>query len=214
MQQILGIFQSQDLLLVVAILFLIFTITMMIAVVDAITSSTGKIARMKIRANRGDAQELAPVGRDQFHEMFGGDTGPNMAFHWFLPWIKVQYPGMQDAVMGYEYDPAWGDTPYQEADEDAFDSEPSSGLGAADGDMKTTTLRAGGAAVPVPPLVPPSPSETDISSSRHSVSSSRSMATGTRKRSSSKTRSQEGNGSIGGGGDADTSSQKPELDLV
>ena len=198
-------------LLVVAILFLIFTITMMIEVVDAITSSTGKIARMKIRANRGDAQELAPVGRDQFHEMFGGDTGPNMALHWFLPWIKVQYPGMQDAVMGYEYDPAWGDTPYQEADEDAFDSEPSSGLGAADGEKKTT-LRAGGAAVPVPPLVPPSPSETDISSSRHSVASTGSMATGTRKRSSSKTRSQGGNGSIGGGDTGGTSSsQKPEI---
>ena len=200
-------------LLVVAILFLVFTITMMIEVIDAITSSTGKIARMKIRANRGDAQELAPVGKDQFHEMFGGDTGPGVAFHWFLPWVSVKYPGMQDAVMGYEYDPAWGDAPYREAEDDGFDSEPSPGLGAADREKKTT-LRAGGAAVPVPPLVPPPQTsgteETDISSSRHSVASTGSMTTGTRKRSSSKTRSQGGTGSsLGGGGG--TSQQQPDI---
>lgn len=199
-------------LLVVAILFLIFTIMMMVEVVDAITSSRGKIARMKIRANRGDAEELAPVGRDQFNEMFGGDTGPNVAFHWFLPWIPVRFPGMQDAVLGYEYDPAWGDAPYREAEEasDAFESEPSSETGTAEREKKTT-LRAGGAAVAVPPLVPHQPAEsprspvsgvdlhveeeTDISSSsRHSVASTctgtGSLATGTRKRSTSKTRSQ------------------------
>mmetsp|Transcript_596 Transcript_596/g.1372 ORF Transcript_596/g.1372 Transcript_596/m.1372 type:complete len:461 (+) Transcript_596:40-1422(+) len=197
-------------LLVVAILFLIFTIMMMVEVVDAITSSRGKIARMKIRANRGDAEELAPVGRDQFNEMFGGDTGPNVAFHWFLPWIPVRFPGMQDAVLGYEYDPAWGDAPYREAEEasDAFESEPSSETGTAEREKKTT-LRAGGAAVAVPPLVPHQPAEsprspvsgvdlhveeeTDISSSsRHSVASTGtgSLSTGTRKRSTSKTRSQ------------------------
>ena len=214
-------------LLVVAILFLIFTIMMMVEVVDAITSSRGKIARMKIRANRGDAEELAPVGRDQFNEMFGGDTGPNVAFHWFLPWIPVRFPGMQDAVLGYEYDPAWGDAPYREAEEasDAFESEPSSETGTAKREKKTT-LRAGGAAVAVPPLVPHQPAEsprspvsgvdlhveeeTDISSSsRHSAGSSGrstgSLATGTRKRSTSKTRSQ---------GDNIPVSSTPEIDLV
>jgi len=201
-------------LLVVAILFLVFTITMMIEVIDAITSSTGKIARMKIRANRGDVPELAPVGRGQFNEMFGGDTGPNMALHWFLPWIPVRFPGMQDAVLGYEYDPAWGDTPYRAVDECGFDSEPSSGAGAAEREKKTT-LRAGGAAVPVPPLVPhqpgdPSPpseiEETDISGSRHSVASTASQST--RKRSTSKTRSQ---GSTTNTDGIDKSSSQPEI---
>jgi len=211
-------------LLVVASLFLIFTITMMVEVVDAITSSTGKIARLKIRANRGDAEELAPVGRDQFNEMFGGDTGPNVAFHWFLPWIPVRFPGMQDAVLGYEYDPAWGDVPYREAEEsDAFDSEPSSGTGAAEREKKTT-LRAGGAAVAVPPLVPHQLAEsstpqvsvieettTDISSSsRHSAASTGSLATGTRKRSTSKTRSQ-GNNSDRSDGGRGTASSPSEI---
>lgn len=227
-------------LLVVAILFLIFTITMMVEVVDAITSSRGKIARMKIRANRGDAEELAPVGRDQFNEMFGGDTGPNVAFHWFLPWIPVRFPGMQDAVLGYEYDPAWGDAPYREAEEasDAFESEPSSETGTAEREKKTT-LRAGGAAVAVPPLVPHQPAaesprspvsgvdllhaeeETDISSSsRHSVASrstgtgTGSLGTGTRKRSTSKSRSQGDNipnSDRNAGSGAHTTSSTPEI---
>lgn len=214
-------------LLVVAILFLIFTIMMMVEVVDAIISSRGKIARMKIRANRGDAEELAPVGRDQFNEMFGGDTGPNVAFHWFLPWIPVRFPGMQDAVLGYEYDPAWGDAPYREAEEasDAFESEPSSETGTAEREKKTT-LRAGGAAVAVPPLVPHQPAEspralvsgvdlhveeeTDISSSsRHSVAS-----TGTRKRSTSKSRSQGDNipnSDRNAGSGTRTASSTPEI---
>ena len=214
-------------LLVVAILFLIFTIMMMVEVVDAITSSRGKIARMKIRANRGDAEELAPVGRDQFNEMFGGDTGPNVAFHWFLPWIPVRFPGMQDAVLGYEYDPAWGDAPFREAEEasDAFESEPSSATGTAEREKKTT-LRAGGAAVAVPPLVPHQPAEspvsgveeTDISSSsRHSVAPTTgtgSLATGTRKRSTSKTRSQGDNipnSDRNAGSGTRTASSTPEI---
>ena len=185
-------------LLVISLMFMIFTCIMLAEQIEAITSNTGKIARMKIRAGRGDVHELAPVGANHFNEMFGSGlgggssgSGPDVSLHWFLPWVKVQFPdGMNDAVMGYEYDPSWGNAPYREPDEDEFQSEP---------------LRAGGAAVAVPPLVSQSASsaaDDDASNSElHSTASTRgSSNTGTRKRSSSRTRGPGTAPSSNGGG--------------
>jgi hypothetical protein len=157
---------------IVSVAFLIFTCTMMTEQIETISSNMSKIARLKMRAGRGDTSDLAPVGTN-FNEMFGGDS-PSVSLHWFLPWVKVQFPdGMHDAVMGFEYDPRWGDVPFQDSVEDEFTNDPFTE------DREKTTLRAGGAAVPDLPLRAVREEETYPASndSIHSTSSS-----GTRNR--------------------------------
>ena len=80
---------------------------------------------------------------------------------------------MHDAVMGFEYDPRWGDVPFQDSVEDEFTND------SFTEDREKTTLRAGGAAVPDLPLRAVREEETYPASndSIHSTSSS-----GTRNR--------------------------------
>uniref|UniRef100_A0A7S4HWD8 Palmitoyltransferase n=1 Tax=Odontella aurita TaxID=265563 RepID=A0A7S4HWD8_9STRA len=135
-------------LFVVTVAFLIFTCAMLVEQIDAIRSNTSKIARMKMRAGSADAAELGRVTTD-FNEMFGGGPGwfsvgfegrgnANPAWHWFLP-LRVRFPdGTHDGIMGYEYDPSWGQLPYREPEDDGRGG----GVGADGGGSK---IIAGGA---------------------------------------------------------------------
>lgn len=100
-------------LMIVAVSFLFFTCCMFWEQLEAIESNTSKIARMKIRVGDGGT-ELERVSHD-FNEMFGGDS-PSISWHWFLP-LDVQFPkSMSKVVLGYEWDPTFGDKPFQEND--------------------------------------------------------------------------------------------------
>lgn len=100
-------------LMIVAISFLFFTCCMFWEQLEAIESNTSKIARMKIRVGEGGT-ELERVSHD-FNEMFGGDS-PHVSWHWFLP-FNVKFPkSMSKVVLGYEWDPTFGDKPFQEND--------------------------------------------------------------------------------------------------
>lgn len=102
------------LLLVVSLVFLVFTVSMGCEQMEAISTGKGKIARMKMSVGQGGT-EYATV-TEEFNEMFGGDS-PHPALHWFLP-KAVQFPrGMKKVVLGYDYDETtMGSTPYQEDD--------------------------------------------------------------------------------------------------
>lgn len=100
-------------LAITAVTFLIFTFVMLLDQLEAIQSNTSKIARMKLRVGQGGT-ELERVSHD-FNEMFGG-ASPNPAWHWFVP-ISVNFPsGMEKVVLGYEWDPTFGDSPFEEDD--------------------------------------------------------------------------------------------------
>ena len=100
-------------LMVIAVAFLIFTCCMFFEQLEAIESNTSKIARMKIKVGEGGT-ELERVSHD-FNEMFGGNS-PNVTWHWFIP-INAKFPrSMGKVVMGYEWDPTFGDEPFQEDD--------------------------------------------------------------------------------------------------
>lgn len=96
-----------------AVTFFIFTCVMLIDQMEAIQSNTSKIARMKLKVGQGGT-ELERVSHD-FNEMFGGDS-PRPAWHWFVP-ISVNFPsGMEKVVLGYEWDPTFEDSPFEEDD--------------------------------------------------------------------------------------------------
>lgn len=100
-------------LLVVAVVFMIFTCCMLCEQLEAIETNTGKIARMKLKIGQGGT-ELERVTHE-CNEMFGGRT-KEVAWHWFLP-LPVRYPdGLEKVILGYEWDPTFGDEPYQEND--------------------------------------------------------------------------------------------------
>mmetsp|Transcript_31710 Transcript_31710/g.45041 ORF Transcript_31710/g.45041 Transcript_31710/m.45041 type:complete len:255 (-) Transcript_31710:882-1646(-) len=100
-------------LAIVALAFLIFTCSMLLDQIDAITSNTSKIARMKMKIGQGGT-ELERVSHD-FNEMFGGDS-PRPAWHWFLP-LSVRFPSdMEQVVLGYDWDPTYEGEPFQEDD--------------------------------------------------------------------------------------------------
>ena len=100
-------------LLFVAVAFMIFTCVMLCEQLEAIESNTGKIARMKLRIGQGGT-ELERVTQE-CNEMFGG-KGTEPTWHWFLP-LPVQFPdGLEKAILGYDWDPTFGDEPYQEDD--------------------------------------------------------------------------------------------------
>jgi hypothetical protein len=90
-------------LAVASLVFLIFTCAMGIEQLDAIETGKGKIARMKMSVG-STGTEFSRV-TEEFNEMFGGETGPQVALHWFFPWRPVTFPrSMKKVVLGYEWD--------------------------------------------------------------------------------------------------------------
>lgn len=102
-------------LLVVSVVFGVFTSCMLCEQIDAIKTNTSKIARMKMRV--GDSgTELSRV-TEEFNEMFGGETN-ELSWHWFVP-LPVEFPrGMEKVVLGYEWDVSFENVPYQEPSND------------------------------------------------------------------------------------------------
>jgi hypothetical protein len=98
-------------LLIVSVVFMIFTCCMLFEQIEAIETNNSKIARMKMRVGQAGT-ELARV-TEEFNEMFGG-TSNNVSWHWFLP-TEVVFPrGMSKVVLGYEWDETFDPVPYEE----------------------------------------------------------------------------------------------------
>lgn len=98
-------------LLVVSVVFFLFTSCMLAEQIEAIKTNTSKIARMKMSVGHAGT-ELTRV-TEEFNEMFGGDTN-QVAMHWFIP-IPVEFPnGMKKVVLGYDWDEIFDAVPYQE----------------------------------------------------------------------------------------------------
>lgn len=98
-------------LLIVSVIFMIFTCCMLFEQIEAISTNASKIARMKMRVGQAGT-ELARV-TEEFNEMFGGNSN-DVAWHWFLP-IEVEFPrGMKKVVLGYEWDETFDAVPYEE----------------------------------------------------------------------------------------------------
>lgn len=98
-------------LLVVSVVFFLFTACMFFEQIEAIQTNISKIARMQMSVGRGGT-ELSRV-TDEFNEIFGGDSN-EIAWHWFLP-IPIEFPnGMKKVVMGYEWDETFDLVPYQD----------------------------------------------------------------------------------------------------
>jgi DHHC palmitoyltransferase len=99
------------LLLCVSVLFFFFTLVMGYEQLEAIETGKGKIARMKQSVGH-QGTEFSKV-TEEFNEMFGGST-PHVAWHWFLP-ISLRFPrGMQQVVLGYEFNDSCNpNVPYQ-----------------------------------------------------------------------------------------------------
>jgi DHHC palmitoyltransferase len=98
-------------LLCVSVLFFFFTLVMGFEQLEAIETGKGKIARMKQSVGH-QGTEFSKV-TEEFNEMFGGST-PHVAWHWFLP-ISLRFPrGMQQVVLGYEFNDSCNpNVPYQ-----------------------------------------------------------------------------------------------------
>jgi hypothetical protein len=102
-------------LLIVSIVFLIFTCCMLFEQIEAIETNSSKIARMKMRVGQAGT-ELSRV-TEEFNEMFGGEKN-EVEWHWFLP-LRVDFPrGMQKVVLGYEWDETFDPVPYEERNGD------------------------------------------------------------------------------------------------
>merc|ERR1711935_579359 len=98
-------------LLVVSVVFFLFTSCMLAEQIEAIKTNTSKIARMKMSVGHAGT-ELTRV-TEEFNEMFGGDSN-QVAIHWFLP-IPIEFPnGMKNVVLGYDWDETFDALPYQE----------------------------------------------------------------------------------------------------
>jgi len=98
-------------LVIVSLVFLVFTCTMLIDQVEAIETNTSKIARMKMSVGQAGT-ELSRV-TEEFNEMFGGET-KEVGWHWFLP-LPVEFPaGMEKVVLGYEWDETFDPVPYDD----------------------------------------------------------------------------------------------------
>jgi len=98
-------------LLVVSVVFFLFTSCMLAEQIEAIKTNTSKIARMKMSVGHAGT-ELTRV-TEEFNEMFGGDSN-QVAMHWFIP-IPVEFPnGMKKVVLGYDWDEIFDAVPYQE----------------------------------------------------------------------------------------------------
>ena len=98
-------------LVIISVVFMIFTCCMLFEQIEAIKTNASKIARMKMRVGEAGT-ELARV-TEEFNEMFGG-TSNFVALHWFLP-FEVEFPrGMKKVVLGYEWDETFDAVPYEE----------------------------------------------------------------------------------------------------
>ena len=98
-------------LLIISVIFFLFTSCMLSEQVEAIKTNTSKIARMKMSVGNAGT-ELSRV-TEEFNEMFGGDSN-RVAIHWFLP-IPIEFPtGMKKVVLGYDWDETFEAVPYQE----------------------------------------------------------------------------------------------------
>jgi len=98
-------------LLIVSVVFFLFTSCMFVEQIEAIKTNTSKIARMKMSVGHAGT-ELTRV-TEEFNEMFGGDSN-QVAIHWFLP-IPIEFPnGMKNVVLGYDWDETFDALPYQE----------------------------------------------------------------------------------------------------
>jgi hypothetical protein len=98
-------------LLIISVVFMIFTCCMLFEQIETIKTNASKIARMKMRVGEAGT-ELARV-TEEFNEMFGG-TSNDVALHWFLP-FEVEFPrGMKHVVLGYEWDETFDAVPYAE----------------------------------------------------------------------------------------------------
>lgn len=102
-------------LLIVSLVFLIFTCCMLFEQIDAIETNSSKIARMKMSVGQAGT-ELSRV-TEEFNEMFGGNSN-KVSWHWFWP-APVEYPGgMKKVVLGYEWDETFDQVPYEEPTRD------------------------------------------------------------------------------------------------
>jgi len=98
-------------LLVVSVVFFLFTSCMLAEQIEAIKTNTSKIARMKMSVGVAGT-ELKRV-TEEFNEMFGGDYN-RVAMHWFIP-TAIEFPnGMKKVVLGYDWDETFDALPYQE----------------------------------------------------------------------------------------------------
>ena len=102
-------------LLIVSVVFMIFTCCMLFEQIDAIETNASKIARMKMRVGQAGT-ELSRV-TEEFNEMFGGESN-EPTWHWFWP-SEVEFPrGMKKVVLGYEWDETFDAVPYEEPSRD------------------------------------------------------------------------------------------------
>jgi len=100
-------------LLVVSVVFFLFTSCMFAEQIEAIKTNASKIARMKMSVGRAGT-ELSRV-TEEFNEMFGGVSN-HVAMHWLIP-IPIEFPnGMTKIVLGYEWDETFDAVPYEELD--------------------------------------------------------------------------------------------------
>jgi hypothetical protein len=98
-------------LLIISVVFFLFTSCMFVEQIEAIKTNASKIARMKMSVGLGGT-ELQRV-TEEFNEMFGGDSN-RVALHWFIP-TPIEFPqGMKKAVLGYDWDETFDALPYQE----------------------------------------------------------------------------------------------------
>jgi len=112
-------------LLVVSVVFFLFTSCMLAEQIDAIKTNRSKIARMKMSVGQAGT-ELSRV-TEEFNEMFGGNSN-RVAMHWFIP-TPIEFPnGMKKVVLGYDWDETFDATPYQEPNRDDLESGSSSSV--------------------------------------------------------------------------------------
>jgi len=98
-------------LLIVSLIFLIFSCSMGLEQLEAIETGRGKIARMKMSIGQSGTEYRRVT--TEFNEMFGGHS-PHPQLHWFLP-LPVKFPrGMQKVVLGYEWDESFDPLPFSE----------------------------------------------------------------------------------------------------
>ncbi|KAG7339079.1 DHHC palmitoyltransferase [Nitzschia inconspicua] len=103
---------SSLILLIISVVFFLFTACMLYENLEAIETNASKIARMKMRVGQAGT-ELSRV-TEEFNEMFGGESN-EVAWHWFFP-LSVEFPrGMQKVVLGFEWDETFDAVPYEES---------------------------------------------------------------------------------------------------
>ena len=112
-------------LLIVSVVFFLFTSCMFLEQIEAIKTNTSKIARMKMSVGNAGT-ELSRV-TEEFNEMFGGDSN-RISMHWFIP-TPIEFPnGMKKVVLGYDWDETFDAVPYQEPNSGDVETGPSNSV--------------------------------------------------------------------------------------